>query len=84
MDVKRYVPSDSDRLLLRQCESISVVKALLDALEMRRAEIERSLEDDPVMVADGSVNDDWRVKLGEKRGLGWLKKLITEIKEAKI
>jgi len=83
MDVTRYVPSQTDRITIANCQSVQVVQLLLTALEIRGNEIGRSLEDGPEVVENGVVSEDWRVKLGEKRGLKWLKKLLEEIQQEK-
>lgn len=84
MDVKRYVPSESDRLLLAGCERIVLGQVLLEALKIRHDEVKRDLEERPTVVTNGDVSEDWRVKLGEQKGTKWLEKLIAEIKQERL
>ena len=78
MDVKRYVKERSDRITVGSCRGMPVVLHLLTALKARKEEIDRELREQPMVVQEGVVTDDWRVKLGESRGLEWLDKLISE------
>ena len=81
MDVKRYVSDRTDRITVGSCRGMPVVSHLLNALRIKKEETDKSLRDSPQVVDNGDVSDDWRVKLGESRGLEWLEKLMTEIEQ---